>query len=174
MTLTLPEAVAILGRTPMTLAALLRGLPAAWSRATEGGETWSAFDVVGHLIHGERTDWIPRARTILQHGERHPFEPFDRLAQRRTAQGRALDDLLDEFRELRAANLAILEGWQLGEPDLMRSGVHPDLGRVTLGQLIATWTVHDLGHIAQIVRTMARRCDADVGPWKQYLRILGA
>lgn len=172
MTITLPEAFAILRRTPLTLDALLRGLPSAWSHATEGGDTWSAFDVVGHLIHGERTDWIPRARTILQHGERRPFEPFDRFAQHDASRGRSLDDLLVEFGELRAANLATLEDWQLGDADLERTGTHPDFGRVTLGQLIATWTTHDLSHIGQIVRTMARRYGTDVGPWKRYLRIL--
>ena len=174
MAITLSESVAVLRRTPHTLDALLRGLSPAWVHATEGGDTWSAFDVVGHLIHGERTDWIPRAQIILHQGERQPFEPFDRFAQREASQGHSLDDLLTEFRELRDASLVTLEGWQLGEADLARTGTHPEFGGVTLGQLIATWTVHDLGHIGQIVRTMARRYDAEVGPWKQYLRILQA
>lgn len=174
MAITVSEAVAILRRTPQTLDALLRGLPSAWAHATEGGDTWSAFDVVGHLIHGERTDWIPRAQIILQHGERRPFEPFDRFAQRDASTGRSLDELLTEFRELRDASLTTLEGLQLGHADLERTGTHPEFGCVTLGQLIATWTVHDLSHIGQIVRTMARRYDAEVGPWKRYLGILRA
>ena len=174
MAITLSEAVAVLRRTPHTLDALLRGLLPAWAHATEGGDTWSAFDVVGHLIHGERTDWIPRAQIILQRGERQPFEPFDRFAQRDASKGRSLGDLLTELRALREASVATLEGWQLSEADLARTGTHPEFGCVTLGQLIATWTVHDLGHIGQIVRTMARRYDAEVGPWKQYLRILQA
>jgi hypothetical protein len=174
MSFSVLAATAILRRTPPTLEALLTGLPAEWWQATEGGETWSAFDVVGHLIHGERTDWIPRARIILEHGEAHPFEPFDRLAQRTASRGLSLEDLLTEFRQLRADNVATLEAWQLTDSELGRTGTHPEFGRVTLRQLIATWTVHDLNHLGQIARTMARRYGEEVGPWARYLRILRA
>jgi len=163
----------ILRRTPATLDAMLAGLSEEWSTATEGPGTWSPFDVVGHLIHGEATDWIPRARRILEDGEARPFEPFDRFAQLETSKGKTLGDLLATFRGLRECNLATLEGWRLTAADLARTGTHPEFGRVTLAQLLATWAVHDLGHISQIVRTMAARYRADVGPWRAYLRILG-
>ena len=173
MTFELSAALQILRRTPAVLDALLAGLPDEWTGATDGPGTWSAFDVVGHLIHGERTDWIPRARIILESGEAQRFEPFDRFAQLETSSGASLAELLVTFRALRARNLATLESWHLAEGDLARTGTHPEFGRVTLAQLLATWTVHDLGHIAQIVRTMASRYGADVGPWRAYLRILG-
>ena len=173
MTFQLSSALQLLRRTPAVLDALLAALPDEWTRVTEGPGTWSGFDVVGHLIHGEQTDWIPRARIILASGEARPFEPFDRFAQFETSSGKALADLLVTFRALRARNLATLESWQLTEEDLARTGTHPEFGRVTLAQLLATWTVHDLGHIAQIVRTMASRYGTDVGPWRAYLRILG-
>ncbi len=172
MSFSVPAAAAILRRTPSTLEALLSGLPAEWWQATEGGETWNAFDVVGHLIHGERTDWIPRARNILEYGGAQPFEPFDRFAQHTASRGHSLDDLLAEFRRLRLANVDTLEAWKLTTADLDRTGTHPEFGQVTLRQLIATWTVHDLNHVGQIVRTMARRYEAEVGPWARYLRIL--
>jgi len=174
MTFDLSAALPLLRRTPAVLDALLSGLPEEWTSATEGPGTWSAFDVVGHLIHGERTDWIPRARRILESGEARPFEPFDRFAQLETSRGQTLGELLVTFRALRARNLATLESWALTEEDLARTGTHPELGPVTLGQLLATWTAHDLGHIAQIVRTMAARYRTDVGPWRAYLRILGS
>ena len=166
------EGVAILARTPTTLDALLRGLPDGWIAANEGGETWSPFDIIGHLIHGERTDWIPRARIILEHGDAKPFEKFDRLAQFRESEGRTLASLLDEFEALRRENLQALDSLHLTDADLDRSGLHPELGVVTLRQLLATWVAHDLDHIAQISRVLARQYSDEVGPWRAYLRII--
>jgi len=169
----LEEATAILARTPSVLAALLRDLPDGWVTATEGGETWSPFAVVGHLIHGERTDWMPRARMILAHGETRPFDRFDRFAQLAAPDGRSLGSLLDEFAEARRASLAELATLSLTIADLDRRGQHPDLGEVTLRQLLATWVAHDLDHLVQISRTMARQYSDEVGPWRAYLRVIG-
>ena len=166
------EAIAILTRTPATLDALLRGMPDGWIVAHEGGETWSPFDVLGHLIHGERTDWIPRARIIVQHGETRPFDKFDRFAQFAVSQGRTFASLLDEFATLRQENLAELAAMKLTEADLDRRGCHPELGVVTLRQLLATWVAHDLDHILQISRVLARQYSDEVGPWRAYLRII--
>ncbi|HWQ36037.1 MAG TPA: DinB family protein [Blastocatellia bacterium] len=166
------EAVtAILERTPGSLSALLSGLPEIWVRATEGEGTWSPYDVIGHLIHGERVNWMPRARHLLA-GETRPFEPFDRTAQFADSQGRSLGELLTTFAELRRENVAALIGMKLTEDDLNRQGLHPDLGTVTLGQLLATWATHDLDHLAQIARTMAKVCTEATGPWSAYLSIL--
>jgi hypothetical protein len=151
---------------------LLRGLPAGWIAAHEGGETWSPFDVVGHLIHGERTDWIPRVRIILEHGETRPFETFDRFAQFERSSGRSLESLLDEFAKLRAANLRELAALRLTEADLLRRGRHPALGVVTLRQLLATWVAHDLDHVIQIARVLATQYSDEVGPWRAYLRVI--
>ena len=170
--LDLDEAIAVLERTPVILRTWLAGLPPAWIEADEGPETWNAFDVVGHLIHGERTDWIPRARIILEHGESRAFEPFDRFAQLELGRGRTLDELLDELAELRRRNLEILRGLDLGPAELALAGRHPELGRVTLGELLATWAAHDLGHLAQIARVMAKRYRAAVGAWRAYMRVL--
>ena len=166
------EASAILQRTPATLDAMLRGLPEQWITATEGRETWSPFDVVGHLIHGERTDWIPRARIILEHGESRPFDKFDRFAQFEASIGRRLPSLLDEFASLRAQSLQELAALRLTDRDLDRRGTHPELGSVTLRQLLATWTAHDLDHIMQISRVLARQYSDEVGPWRAYLRVI--
>ena len=168
----LDEAVAILARTPPALDALLRGLPDGWIAAHEGGETWSPFDVVGHLIHGERTDWMPRARILMEHGPARPFDKFDRFAQFDTSAGRALGGLLDEFAALRKNNLQELAALRLGEADLDRRGTHPELGVVTLRQLLATWVAHDLDHLVQIARVLARQYADEVGPWRAYLRII--
>jgi uncharacterized damage-inducible protein DinB len=167
----LDDAVAVLERTPASLSALLAGLPASWLRATEGDGTWSPYDVVGHLIHGERTDWISRARHILA-GETRPFDPFDRTAQFNESRGRSVDELLATFAELRRENIATLSGMNLTSADLSRTGQHPELGEVTLGQLLATWVVHDLDHVGQIARTMAKAYAGAVGPWSAYLSIL--
>lgn len=172
MTFELAEAVSVLERTPAALRALLLDLPETWTRANEGPETWSPYDVVGHLIHGERCDWIPRIRIILGHGESLAFAPFDRFAQFTESAGRPLADLLDEFSTLRTQSLRELADLQLSPSDLVRLGTHPALGRVTLGQLLSTWTVHDLGHVAQVCRAMAGRYREDVGPWQQYLPIV--
>lgn len=170
--LVMDEAIAILARTPATLGALLRGLPDGWTRAHEGGSTWSPFDVVGHLIHGERTDWIPRARVILAHGETKPFEKFDRIAQFTASEGGTLASLLDEFAALRGENLQALESLHPTDTDLDRRGRHPELGVVTLRQLLATWVAHDLDHVAQIARILATQYADEVGPWRAYLRII--
>ncbi len=168
----LADTVAILERTPATLSIWLEGLPETWVRATEGEGTWSPYDVIGHLIHGERTDWIPRARHILA-GDRRPFEPFDRTAQFRESEGKSLPDLLGIFAELRRENVASLVGMNLTDEDLDRRGLHPELGEVTLRELLATWVGHDLDHVAQIARTMAKVYSEATGPWSVYLSILG-
>ena len=170
-TLRLDEAVAILERTPASLTALLKDLPERWIQATEGTGTWSPYDVIGHLIHGERTDWIPRARHIMA-GDSRPFEPFDRMAQSRNNQAKSLGELLVTFAELRKQNLATLLEMNVTNEDLHRRGLHPELGAVTLGQLLATWVVHDLDHVGQIARTMAKVYSEATGPWSAYLSIL--
>jgi hypothetical protein len=166
------EATAILARTPSTLDALLRGLPVSWTLAHEGGETWSPFDVMGHLIHGEETDWIPRAKIILTHGDARAIDRFDRLAQFTASAGRTLPSLLDDFARLRKANLRELGSFDLTDADLDRRGRHPELGVVTLRQLLATWVTHDLDHIMQISRVLACQYSDHVGPWRAYLRII--
>ncbi len=172
MTFNLPETLDILERTPAVLSTLLRGTSASWHDLDEGPDTWSAFDVVGHLIHGEETDWVPRSRIILEHGEDRPFEPFDRFAQLNRFAGWSLDRLLDKLAELRQANLDTVRDWGLSDAQLALLGRHPELGPVTLGQLLATWAVHDLNHIAQIARVMAKRYTQEVGVWRAYLSIL--
>jgi hypothetical protein len=167
----LDEAVAVLERTASVLSAMLVGLPDTLVRVTEGEGTWSPYDVVGHLIHGERTDWIPRARHILA-GETRPFDSFDRTAQFTASAGRSLGELLEEFAELRRDNLAVLKNLGLSKVDFARTGLHPELGVVTLGQLLATWVVHDLDHVGQVARTLAKRHTLNVGPWTAYLSIL--
>jgi hypothetical protein len=166
------EGVAILARTPGTLDALLRGLPDEWIVANEGENTWSPFDVVGHLIHGERTDWMPRVRIILEQGESRAFDTFDRFAQFAASEGRTLDSLLDEFATLRRDNLRELADQRISAADLDRRGRHPAFGSVTLRQLLATWVAHDLDHVVQISRVLARQYSSEVGPWTAYLRII--
>ena len=166
------EAVAILARTPAALDAMLRGLPDGWLAAHEGGETWSPFDVVGHLIHGERTDWMTRVRVILEHGETRAFDPFDRFAQFAASEGRTLESLLDEFAALRRDNLRDLAALRLTGADLDRRGRHAALGAVTLRQLLATWVAHDLDHVTQVSRVLARQYSDEVGPWRAYRRII--
>lgn len=167
----LEDAVAILERTPASLSGLFTGLPDQWLRATEGEGTWSPYDVIGHLIHGERVNWIPRARHILA-GENRPFDPFDRTAMFTESQGKSVEELLATFAELRRANVAVLAGWNLTGADLARTGLHPEFGEVRLSQLLATWVVHDLDHVGQIARTMAKVYARAVGPWSAYLSIL--
>lgn len=168
----LDECVRALARTPSALAALLADLPAPAARANEGPETWSAYDVVGHLIHAERTDWIPRVRRILDHGETLAFEPFDRFAQQRESAERPLRELVATFARERETSLATLAELAVTHADLERRGRHPVFGTVTLRELLATWVVHDLGHVAQIARVLAKRHTADVGPWRAYLPVL--
>jgi hypothetical protein len=169
----LESACLILERTPGTLHAMLRGLPDEWTRVGEGGDTFSVFDVVGHLIDGEETDWIPRASIVLARGDDPRFEPYDRFRHRLRNVGRDLDSLLDEFATLRAASLATLRSWNLGEAELALPGIHRVLGPVTLRQLLATWVAHDLGHIAQVSRVMAKQYREAVGPWRAFLPVLG-
>ncbi|HSP06368.1 MAG TPA: DinB family protein [Acidobacteriota bacterium] len=168
----LGDAIPVLERTPQVLRALLTGLPAAWLRGTEGKETWSAYQILGHLIHGEKTDWIPRTRMILEHGESRTFVPFDRTAMLKQPQDLPLAEMLDEFDSLRTANIKILKGLKLDEQQIGRKGRHPDFGPVTLEQLITTWVVHDLGHLAQITRVMAKQYTDEVGPWRAFLPVL--
>lgn len=172
MTFTLADTLEILERTPTVLRSLLRGSSPSWHRVNEGPETWSAFDVVGHLIHGEETDWVPRARIILEHGDARAFEPFDRFAQFDRFAAWSLDDLLGRFAHLRQTNLQTVRSWDLSDEALALRGRHPELGTVTLQQLLATWAVHDLDHVGQIVRVMAKRYTEEVGAWRAYLSIL--
>ena len=168
----LPSSMEILRRTPATLRALLDGIPDTWARSNEGPETFSPFDVVGHLIDGEETDWIPRARIILARGPNPTFEPYDRFRHRTRNAGRSLESLLAEFTELRARNLELLGSWGLRDAELDLPGNHPGLGLVTLRQLVAAWVVHDLGHIAQVVRVMAKQYRTEVGPWVPFMPVL--
>lgn len=172
MTHNLQETMALLARTPAALSALLRDLPEAWTLRNEGERSWSAFDIVGHLIHGERTDWMPRARMILQFRESKTFEPFDREAQKRESRGKSLENLLDEFARLRSDNLSELRTLNLRQEDLELRGRHPELGVVTLSELLATWAIHDLTHVHQISRVMAHQYRDAVGPWSKYLGVL--
>jgi hypothetical protein len=172
MTFDIDLSIDVLARTPSTLQSLLGGLTDPWTRGTEGPDTFSAFDVVGHLIDGEETDWMPRARIILARGERVRFEPYDRFRHRRRNAGRLLPALLDEFAQLRSENLAVLRSWRLTAAELDLPGEHPSLGGVTLRQLLAAWVVHDLGHIAQAARVMAKQYADQVGPWEPYLPVL--
>ncbi len=166
------EAVEILRRTPATLTALLRGLPDVWTRSTEGPDTWSAYDIVGHLLNGEETNWIERARMILEHGEERPFEAFDRTAMFEKYKEYSLDQLLDAFAQARAKSLEALSDLQITPEKLALKGTHPALGTVTLSQLLATWVVHDLNHLGQIVEVMSRQYSEAVGPWMANLAIL--
>lgn len=163
---------AVLERTPATLGALLGGLPAEWATATEGPDTWSPYDILGHLIHAERTDWMQRAGIILAQGPERRFAPFDRLAQFQESQGKPLAELLGEFASLRAANLAVLAERHLTDPELDLTGEHPDFGTVTLRNLLATWVAHDLNHLGQMARVMAKQYAEAVGPWRAYLPIM--
>lgn len=163
---------AVLERTPSTLRTMLDGLPADWTDATEGPETWSPYVVVGHLVHCERADWVPRARIILAQGPDRRFTPLDRFAQFHESRGKSLSDLLDEFAELRQQNLVTVRGWQLDDNRLALEGIHPEFGAVTLRQLLATWVAHDLGHMVQISRVMARQYRDAVGPWAKYLSVM--
>jgi hypothetical protein len=172
MELELRQAVSVLERTPRALSALLAGLPEDWVTGDEGQDTFSPRDVLGHLIHGEETDWIPRAEIILREGEGRPFTPFDRFGFRAWLARTTTAELLERFARLRRENLARLAGFGLRPADLARRGTHPGLGPVTLGQLLAAWVVHDLGHLTQVARVMAKQYTAAVGPWTEYLAVL--
>ncbi len=168
----LTESIAILDRTPAVVRSLLTGLPPAWTSGNEGPDTWSPFDIVGHLIDGDELDWIPRMRIILSQAPGRRFVPYDRLGYRRVNAGRQLEEQLDRFAALRAESLGTLRSSELSPARLAMTAEHPELGTVTLAQLIATWTVHDLGHIAQITRVMAKQYREAVGPWRAYLPVL--
>ena len=168
----LEDSIALLGRTPAALNALLRDLPESWTACNEGDDTWSAFDVVGHLIHGERTDWMPRVERILNFGECRAFDPFDRFAQAKQSPGKTLPQLLDEFAGLRSENLGKLRALNLQTEDFGKKGKHPALGVVTLSELLATWAAHDLTHLHQISRIMGYQYREAVGPWKAYLGVM--
>lgn len=166
------QAIEILAQTPYALEALLNGLSGEWIRANEGPETWSPYEVVGHLIHGEEDDWIPRMKIILDPIGDHKFRPFNRTAMFEKSRGKSLSELLEEFKERRAESLVELKAANLSEEDLSRTGIHPEFGEVTLRQHLACWVAHDLSHIAQIVRVMAKQYKDEVGPWKKYLPVL--
>ena len=168
----LNHTISLLARTPAALDALLRDLPESWTLQNEGENTWSAFDIVGHLIHGERTDWMPRAKMILKFGETQAFEPLDRWGGEQIIQGKSLAQLLDVFARERSENLKELRAMNLRQEDLARRGRHPQLGAVTLSQLLATWAAHDLTHLHQISRIMAHQYREAVGPWNEYLGVM--
>lgn len=172
MEFNLEKAILILERTPNVLKALLADLPEDWTHKNEGENTWSPFDVLGHLVHGEKTDWIERTHIILKNDLNLTFTPFDRFAQFEDSKGKTINDLLTEFESLRHANLNILSNLEISEANFELIGNHPNLGKVTLKQLLATWVTHDLGHIAQITRVMAKQYKSQVGPWVQYIGIL--
>ena len=172
MTHNLQDTISLLARTPATLNAWLRDLPDSWTMRNEGEGTFNAYDVIGHLIHGERTDWMPRAKMILEHGESRAFERFDRFAQERESQGRSMAQLLDEFARLRSTNLDALRELKLTREDLERRGRHPSLGVVSLSELLATWAAHDLTHIHQLSRIMATQYREVVGPWTKFLGVM--
>lgn len=168
----LQKSIEILERTPSVVRSLLSGLSKTWLHSNEGGDSWSPFIIVGHLIHGEKTDWIPRMKIILGFGESQPFTPFDRFAQFEETEGKTLSELLAEFESLRKKNVQVLKEAGLQEADLSKTGIHPEFGRVTLKELLATWVVHDLGHIRQIARVMAKQYKGEIGPWQAYVPVV--
>ena len=172
MALDVERSIEVLKRTPAVLRALLGGVSEFWSMTNYGENTFSPFDVVGHLIHADRTNWMARARVILEHGEEQPFPPFDRYAMYATSKGKSMAGLLDEFEALRGSNVAELSALELTEQQLSARGRHPELGSVTLQQLLATWVVHDLGHLHQVAKSMAYQYREEVGPWREFLTIL--
>ena len=172
MKYTLDEGIAILERTPRVLESLLKGLPDSWTACNEGGDSWSAFDIVGHLIHGERTDWIQRLKIILNDSDNKTFNPFDRFAQLEASRGKTLHQLLEEFKRLRSKNLSYLKSLNIAEDQFGLKAIHPSLGEVTLGQLLAAWVAHDLGHLAQISRVMAKQYKDEIGPWVEYMTVM--
>lgn len=168
----LNKSIELLAQTPVVLHNLLANLSDDWIYTNEGENTWAPFDIIGHLIYGEKTDWVPRMEVILSDQANKTFEPFDRFAQFRESKGKSLHDLLEEFTTLRAQNIQKLQSIHFTDEDWQKEGTHPALGQATLAQLFAAWVVHDLNHIAQIARVMAKQYDAEVGPWKEYLGIL--
>ncbi len=173
MEFSLEESISILKKTPGTIRNTLEDLPEKWTHQNEGPETWSPFDVVGHLIHGEKTDWIPRTKIILFEEDKS-FTPYDRFAQFEESVGKTMDDLLDEFEMLRKQNIDALIALNLQEEDFDKKGIHPEFGEVTLKELLSAWVVHDLGHIVQINRVMAKQYKDEAGPWPKYLAVLNS
>ncbi|MHA4844865.1 DinB family protein [Flavitalea antarctica] len=172
MQYSIDKSIEILERTPAVLMTQLSGLSDNWTQCNEGADTWSAFDIVGHLIHGDRTDWLPRAELILSGSPERKFAPFDRFAQFEESKGKSLPQLLAEFKELRYVNIQKLIQLNISENDLSKTGIHPAFGEVTLSQLLSCWVVHDLNHLAQVSRVMAKQYKEEVGPWIEYLRVL--
>jgi hypothetical protein len=172
MTFEIEKAIEILERTPLAIEALLKGISEEWLKNNEGANTWSPYEVVGHLIHGEKTDWIPRAKIILSDSKNKTFQPFDRFAQMKEGKGKDIEELLEEFKQIRKENLVELKALQINHSKLQQKGRHPELGVVTLKELLSCWVVHDLGHIAQISRVMAKQYKEEVGVWEAYLGIL--
>lgn len=171
MNFDLKKSIELLGRSPETYETLFSNLNYDWNVINEGQNTWSAYNIIGHLIHGEKTDWIPRAEIILNKGDKN-FEPYDRFAQEKLYSTQTFEELINEFKILRANNLDKLNSWNLTEQDLDKQGIHPDLGVVTLKQLISTWTIHDMIHLNQISRVIVKHYAKDIGPWKKYVRLL--
>jgi len=172
MNISVSDAINLLNRTPQVLKDLLSGIPDKLLHATEGGDSWSPYDVVGHLIHGEKTDWIPRMNICLSDSDDKTFTPFDRFAQFEDSKGKTIDELLETFHKLREENIVTLRNFQLSSADLERTAIHPAFGTVTFQQLLATWVVHDQNHIYQIARTISYQYREETGPWKAYLRII--
>jgi hypothetical protein len=172
VTFTIEKSIEILARTPDVLISMLRDISSEWTSNNEGADTWSPYDIIGHLIHGEKTDWIPRAEIILSEKQDKTFESFDRFAQFEASKGKSLAQLLNDFKILREKNIERLRSWKISNSDLQKKGIHPAFGEVTLAQLLSTWVVHDLNHIAQVSRVMAKQLKKEVGPWIEYLRIL--
>ncbi len=172
MNYNIEKAIPVLEKTPHVLKQLLSGLDEEWVKTNEGGDSWSAYDIVGHLLHGEKTDWIARIKITLSDEENKEYQPFDRFAQFETSKGKTLEQLLDEFTDARANNLEVFKGFNITTADLAKTATHPALGTVTLSNLLSAWVAHDLGHIAQINRVMAKQYKDEVGPWKEYMPIL--
>ena len=168
----LDEAIQVLETTPKVLTALLNSLPQSWAEADEGPDTWSTYDILGHLIHGEKTDWIPRAQIILDEGKSRTFPQFDRFAQFSDSKGKSLKVLLNEFVQLRKNNIETLMRMELTDRDFVKSGLHPDFGEVTLKQLLSTWVTHDMSHLRQIARVLAKQYKSEIGPWEKYLPVV--
>jgi len=172
MKFTVDKSLEILERTPKVLITMLQDISADWTSPNEGGDSWSVYDIIGHLIHGEKTDWVPRTEIILSENSDKKFTPFDRFAQFEDSKGKTLNQLLKEFKMLRERNIEQLRSKKITDKNLEEIGIHPAFGNVTLSQLLSTWVVHDLNHIAQISRVMAKQFKVEVGPWTEYLRIL--
>jgi hypothetical protein len=168
------QAIEILSRTPIVVETLLKGLSDEWIMQNEGSNTWSAYDIIGHYIEGEKNDWITRMQIILSDNPDKQFKPFDRFAQFEDSKGKSMQQLLDEFSRWRELNLSVLRSANITEADLSKTGIHPSFGTVTLKQLLATWVVHDLAHINQITRVMAKQYSDDIGPWKEYISLINS